>query len=94
MFETDLALRLWSRFNDTKEPLTQSEWNFLADYVADYDDNLKIGEAILRKFMTQKDRQDLPTQETNDMEQETIFQSKIERLFSKTAKIQQKIIKL
>ncbi len=94
MFETDLALRLWSRFNDTKEPLTQSEWNFLADYVADYDDNLKIGEAILRKFMTQKDRQDLPTQETNDTEQETIFQSKIERLFSKTAKIQQKIIKL
>ena len=53
LLERELALRLRGVYKREERILTASERYFLSDYVYDHNDNLKIGESILKKFLSQ-----------------------------------------
>ncbi len=94
LLERELALKLRGLYVHGEKVLTASDRYFLADYIYDHDDNLKIGETILKNFLSQSEWKELPTQEITAEEKQTILQSRVERLFDKAGETLQKFLKL
>jgi hypothetical protein len=89
----DLTKKLRLAFIKREKVLTLSDWQFIDDCVADYDDIGEVSE-FLKPYLLQNGPEYRPTQEITDEEKQTILQSRVDRLFDKAGDTLQRFLKL